>query len=94
MRCDIEVRDRELSYQGVIPEDRRAEVAVTASATAFELARLVPAAAPVYYRLRRGRLELSDDLREFRPEGPPPEPDYGALLAAIHGLPETPRSTP
>jgi hypothetical protein len=94
MRCDIDVRDGRLSYAGLVPEDRPAEVAVTASPTEFELARLVPAAAPVYYRLRRGRLELSDDLREFRPDGPPPEPDHGALLAAIHGLPEAPGSTP
>lgn len=70
MRCDIDVRDGELGYRGDIPGEHSADLAMTASPTEFELARLAPAAAPVYYRLGRGRLEMSDDLRALRPAGP------------------------
>ncbi len=93
MRCDIDVRDGELSYRGDVPRERAANVAVTASPAEFELARLAPAAAPVYYRLRRGRLEMSDDLRAFQPAGPQPPPDHGVLLGMIHGLPDAPGAT-
>ena len=93
MRCDIDVRDGELSYRGDMPREPAAEMAVTASPTEFELARLAPAAAPVYYRLRRGRLEISDDLRAFQPAGPQPPPDHGVLLGMIHGLPDAPGAT-
>jgi hypothetical protein len=93
MRCDIDVRDGELSYRGDMPDERSADVAVTASPTEFELARLAPAAPPVYYRLGRGRLEMSDDLRAFQPAGPQPPPDHGVLLGMIHGLPDAPGAT-
>ena len=94
MRCDIEVCDGGLRYRGPTPEDRPAEVAVTASPTEFELTRLAPGTTPLYYRLDRGRLELGDDLRAFHRNGTPPAPDHGALLAMIHGLPDAPGSTP
>jgi hypothetical protein len=94
MRCDIEICDGELRYRGTTPEDRPAEVAVTASPREFELTRLAPGTTHVYYRLGRGRLELGDDLREFHRDGAPPAPDHGALLAMIHGLPDAPGSTP
>ena len=42
MRCDIEVSGDGLRYRGSTPEDRPAEVAVTASPTEFELTRLAP----------------------------------------------------
>ncbi|MEA2221900.1 MAG: hypothetical protein QOH83_276 [Solirubrobacteraceae bacterium] len=93
MRCDIDVRDGRLSYRGPLPGEDPAEVALTATRSEFELARLAPAAAPVYYRLGRGRLEMSDDLRAFRPAGPQPAPDHGVLLAMIHGLPDAPNAT-
>jgi len=93
MRCDIDVRDGELRYRGDPPGEGSADVAVTASPAEFELARLAPAAAPVYYRLRRGRLEMSDDLRAFQPAGPQPPPDHGVLLGMIHGLPDAPGAT-
>jgi hypothetical protein len=93
MRCDIDVRDGELSYRGRMPDEQPAHVALTASPTEFELARLAPAAAPVYYRLGRRRLEISDDLRAFQPAGPPPAPDHGVLLAMVHGLPDAPNGT-
>jgi hypothetical protein len=93
MRCDIEVRDGELGYRGRLPGERSPGVAITASRTEFELARLAPAAAPVYYRLGRSRLEIGDDLRAFQPLGPLPPPDHGVLLAMIHGLPDAPGST-
>lgn len=94
MRCDIEVRDGELRYRGSKPDARHAGVAVTASPTQFELTRLVPGTTPLYYRIGRGRLEVADDLRAFAVNGARPAPDYGALLAMIHGLPEAPGSTP
>jgi hypothetical protein len=93
MRCDIEVRDGELRYRGCKPDDRSAELAVTASPTEFELTRLVPGTTPLYYRLGRGRLEVADDLRAFAGNGARPAPDHGALLAMIHGLPDAPGST-
>jgi hypothetical protein len=93
MRCDIDLRDGALNYSGSVPDGDPAAVAVTAGPTEFELARLSPGAAPLYYRLGRGRLELSDDLAALLPDGPPPAPDHGVLLAMIHGLPDAPGST-
>jgi hypothetical protein len=93
MRCDIDLRDGALSYRGSVPDGDPAAVAVTARPTEFELARLSPGGAPLYYRLGRGRLQLSDDLRALLPDGPPPAPDHGVLLAMIHGLPDAPGST-
>jgi hypothetical protein len=94
MHCDIDIRDGELALRGAPPDERAGEQTVSASPTAFELTRLTPTAAPVYYRLARGRLELRDDLLAFGHDGPPPPPADGVLLAMIHGLPDAPGSTP
>jgi len=94
MRCDIDICDGELRYRGAVPDQHPVELALTASPTAFELTRLTPAAPALYYRLGRGRVELSDDLHALQAGGPPPPPDPGVLLAMIHGLPDAPGSTP
>ncbi|HEV7882832.1 MAG TPA: hypothetical protein VGO81_04640 [Solirubrobacteraceae bacterium] len=93
MRCDINLRDGALTYRGSVPDDDPAATAVIARPAEFELARVGPGAAPLYYRLGRGRLELSDELGALLPDGPPPAPDHGVLLAMIHGLPDAPGST-
>lgn len=94
MRLDIEVRDGELVYDGGPPHDAFTMTAVSATATEFGVTRLAPAAPPVYYRFGGGRLRVSDDLGAMQVPGRASEPDHGMLLAAVHGLPDAPGSTP
>jgi hypothetical protein len=91
---EVEVRDGRISRQGPELDGDLAGVVVRTSPAAFEVDRALPGGRPLFYRLGRGRLQVSDDLAAFDGDGTASAPDHSVLLALIHGLTEPPDSTP
>lgn len=68
-------------------------VRCTRSADAVELHRERPSSTPLYFRVGPGRLQWGTDLAAFFPDGAPPAPGAGDLLALLNGQVRPPEST-